>query len=373
MRKILCSMMIIVLICNIYKFSYAEEIEVENNEENKTINQTTLNDKKEELEEKIDEAEEELENVKNELSKNLQELQELDTKIVDEELEIQKLTIEIKVLQTEVEEIQKILDSAEEKYKEKKEIYEQRLIAIYEQGETSYLEILLASDSIIDFFTSYYLITEIAKSDAETVKELEKQKDAIEVQKEKVDKQKETLATKKQNQAVSSRILENTKGVRENYVSKLSEEEKVIQADIDEYLNSFKKVNEEILYLAQQGIGTEYIGGVLEWPVPGYTRITSKYGMREHPITGVHKLHTGLDIGAPIGADFIAANDGIVTKAEYNFAYGNMVILDHGGGITTLYAHGSKIVVEVRRNSYKRTNSTKNRKYWIFNRSTCTF
>ena len=80
--------------------------------------------------------------------------------------------------------------------------------------------------------------------------------------------------------------------------------------------------------------------------------------MREHPITGVYKLHTGLDIGAPVGADFIAANDGIVTKSEYNFAYGNMVILDHGGGVTTLYAHGSEILVEVRRNSYKRTSGT---------------
>ena len=234
MRKILCSVIIILLICNIFKISYAEELEVKNNsEENKEINQTTLNEKKEELQGKIDEAEQKLENVESELSKNLQELQELDTKIVDAELKIQKLTIEIKVLQTEVDKIEKILNEAERIYNIKKEIYEQRLIAIYEQGETSYLEILLNSDSIIDFFTSYYLITQMAKSDAATVEELEKEKNKIEIQKEKVDKQKEALAVKKQNQAVSSRILENTKGVRENYVSRLSEKEKIIQADID--------------------------------------------------------------------------------------------------------------------------------------------
>ena len=81
--------------------------------------------------------------------------------------------------------------------------------------------------------------------------------------------------------------------------------------------------------------------------MPGYTRITSSYGMRIHPITGVFKLHTGVDVGAPEGANFIAVNDGVVVKAEYNTAYGNMVLISHGGGISTLYAHGSEIVVEL--------------------------
>ena len=85
----------------------------------------------------------------------------------------------------------------------------------------------------------------------------------------------------------------------------------------------------------------------MAWPVPGYTRITSKYAMRVHPITGQYKLHTGVDIGAPEGSNFIAANDGVVIKAGMNAAYGNMVIIDHGGVITTLYAHGSEILVEV--------------------------
>ena len=89
-----------------------------------------------------------------------------------------------------------------------------------------------------------------------------------------------------------------------------------------------------------EGIDSEYIGGELAWPVPGYTRITSEYKMRVHPITGVYKLHTGVDISAPMGANFIAANDGVVIRAEMNGAYGNMVVVDHGGGISTLYAHG---------------------------------
>ena len=108
-----------------------------------------------------------------------------------------------------------------------------------------------------------------------------------------------------------------------------------------------EEVNKEILAIALEGIDTKYIGGELAWPIPGYTRVTSKYGMRTHPITGVYKLHTGVDVSAPTGANFVAANDGIVVKAGYNGAYGNMVIIDHGGGVSTLYAHGSEIMVQV--------------------------
>ena len=138
--------------------------------------------------------------------------------------------------------------------------------------------------------------------------------------------------------------------MRESFIEKLSDEEKNLQTKIDEINAQYEVVNKQILALAQQGIDTAYIGGELAWPVPGYTRITSKYAMRVHPITGQYKLHTGVDIGAPEGANFIAANDGIVTKAEYNTAYGKMVIIDHGGGISTLYAHGSEILVEVGQN-----------------------
>ena len=121
---------------------------------------------------------------------------------------------------------------------------------------------------------------------------------------------------------------------------------KVIR-EIDEYNKQYEEINRQIIALLANGIDSNYIGGTLAWPVPGYTKITSEYAMRVHPITGVYKLHTGVDISAPMGANFIAANDGIVVKAEMNSAYGNMVIIDHGGGISTLYAHGSEILVTV--------------------------
>ncbi len=86
--------------------------------------------------------------------------------------------------------------------------------------------------------------------------------------------------------------------------------------------------------------------GMFTWPTPGYTLITSHFGMRTHPITGFYKLHSGTDVGAPLGTTFVAMATGTVTKASFNTAYGNMVTIDHGDGIITLYAHGSEILVE---------------------------
>ena len=135
--------------------------------------------------------------------------------------------------------------------------------------------------------------------------------------------------------------------IKNKKIQELTEEEIEMQRKVQEYQNQIKEIETEIRLLTIAEVGEEYIGGEMAWPVPGYTRITSVFGMRTHPITGIYKLHTGTDIGAPYGATFIAANDGVVVKASYNGAYGNMVIVDHGGGVSTLYAHGSEILVQV--------------------------
>ena len=335
MRKILCVVLAFV-ICSFTLFSAVRAEEIDD-----------LQTQQQELQNQLNDANGELEGVQSDLSENLQQVQKLDEKISNSQTELTELNKKITELQSTIDEVEEKLKVAEDKYYKQKDIAEQRLVAIYEEGETQYLDVVLTSRSISDFLSNYFLVTELATYDAEILEDLERQKKEIEDDKKKLDNSKEELATIKTNQTRTAKILENTKSVRENFISRLTQEEKKIQADIEEYTRRFEEVNAEILQLALQGIDTKYIGGVLAWPVPGYTRITSKYGMRTHPITGVYKLHTGVDISAPMGANFIAANDGIVTKAGMNSAYGNMVIIDHGGGISTLYAHGSEILVQV--------------------------
>lgn len=348
MRKTLC----IILILMIYFLSgmvYAENEIVNQNtiDTSNSTNNTSLQTQQQELKEQIEQANQELSETQSQLSDNLKEIEKLDQKIEDSENELNQLNEQVQSLKEEIAVVEKELAEVTEKYEVQKEIFEKRVVALYETGEISYLDILLNSSSVYEFVSSYYVISEIAEADNDLLNSIGDKKDEIELSKKTLDKEKENLAALVETQQRTSKILQNTKTIRENYVSKLSQEEREKQEQIDEMTAQYKAINTQILELLNQGIDTEYIGGELAWPVPGYTRITSKYGMRVHPITGQYKLHTGVDISAPMGANFIAANDGIVVKAEYNTAYGRMVVIDHGGGISTLYAHGSEILVEV--------------------------
>ena len=355
MRKYLCIVFIILVLC--YTTIVHAENEVSNetntanttNSTNSTTNETgtDLQTQQQQLQEQIEQANEELTNTQSQLSENLQEVAKLDEKISTSEAELQKLNEQVESLKASMKEIEDELNVVTEKYEKQKEVFERRVVALYETGEIDYLDILLNSNSVSEFVSSYYVISEITEADNELLNDIAEKKDTIALSKEKLENEKEELASLVETQQRTSKILQNTKTIRESYISKLSDEEKEKQAQIDEMTKQYEEVNKQILELAQQGLDTQYIGGELAWPVPGYTKITSKYGMRVHPITGQYKLHTGVDIGAPTGANFIAANDGIVVKAEYNTAYGRMVIIDHGGGISTLYAHGSEFLVEV--------------------------
>ena len=343
MRKILC-IVLVLLICFVTTFTYAKN-EIENTTTD--LESQDLQTQRNELQNQLSEANGELEEVQSNLSENLKQVEKLDEKISSAESQLEEQESKITKLKESINKIEIELNTVAEKYEKQRDLFKKRLVEIYEAGETQYLDILLKSKSLSDFLSSYYIITELAEMDNDLINELETKKRKIDTSKQKLENEKEELAIIIENQTRVSRTLQNTKKMRESFIEKLSEDEKNLQAKIDEINIQYTEINKQILELAQQGIDKAYIGGELAWPVPGYTRITSKYAMRVHPITGQYKLHTGVDIGAPEGANFIAANDGIVTKAEKNIAYGNMIIIDHGGGISTLYAHGSEILVEV--------------------------
>ena len=94
-----------------------------------------------------------------------------------------------------------------------------------------------------------------------------------------------------------------------------------------------------------QGITLTYDGGRLEWPLPGYSRISSDFGTRVHPITGITHTHSGIDLPAPTGTPIYAAYDGQVAWSNYNWSAGNWVGIDHGNGLYTVYMHMSKLLV----------------------------
>ena len=366
MRKLIKITSIVLIICSLSCTIFAETDQINNiTTENTTTNTTTntvanettdkkekltldeLKLKKSEIDSQITKSSEKIEYIEGELSTLLVKVEELNSKIKTKKAEIELLSSQEAVLKNEIEIVQEELNIANTNYLKQKKIAEERLVAMYEMGETTYLDVMLNSKGIKDFISKYYLVSEIATTDKELLENVNKIKVDVENTKTILETKKEELSLARSNREKTSIALENMNIVLSNYMTQLSSEELTLHNNIEQYNTEIENIEREILTLSLANVGSEYIGGTMAWPDPGYTRITSTYGMREHPITGVYKLHSGVDIGAPRGTSFIAANDGIVTKAEYNTAYGNMVIVDHGGGISTLYAHGDEISVEV--------------------------
>ena len=319
----------------------------EDSEEQEETELDTLKNQKNELDSTLSSTYMQLSIVQSQLSETLYEIEQLNLQIIEKEEEIQNLENEIGKVLASIEVTQKTLTESQEKYNIKKKQLDERLVATYEMGPTTYLDMLLKSKSLSDFLSNYYRISEIAKVDQSLIESFCEISKKIKALSTTLNTNKKILEQSKEANEEAKIVLENLKIIQDGKVKSLNEEDRAIHETIEAYQAELEAIEAEIRLLSLSYVGAEYVGGVMTWPVPGYTRITSQYGMRTHPITGIYKLHTGTDIGAPYGADFIAANDGIIVKAGYNGAYGNMVILDHGGGIQTLYAHGSEILVEV--------------------------
>lgn len=334
MKKSLIAISLVAIILFYNSITFADDI-------------TDLINKQNELQNQKSEADSQLGIVQEELSTNMQQVENLSQSMSEYQIQIDEWGKQIDVLNDSISEIQDKLDVAQKDYDEQEKLLETRLVTIYEAGDTSFLDFILSSKNIVDFISNYYLMAELTNYDEDLLEKIEREKSQIEQNKKMLETKQNEYNTIKANYEKKKIILYNTKVLRDEAASKLTQEETELSAKIDEYRNQILAVEAEISKITTSNLDTQYIGGEMAWPVPGYTRITSNYGMRTHPITGIYKLHTGVDLGAPMGANFVAANDGVVTKAGYNGAYGNMVIIDHGGGISTLYAHGSEILVTV--------------------------
>lgn len=299
------------------------------------------------LESDIESSNAQIHFIESELTSTVAEIASINQQIIDKEMEIETLTAQEDDLLIYIAKAEYELEESNKRYEKQKDLLETRLVAMYETGEMSYLDLLFNSKSVSEFLSNYFLIEEIAKADTELLETVEAERIYNKKLKEALDTKKLILIASRETREKNAIALENMGIIKNSILKKLSEEELALHQKIEEYQKQIAEIETEIRLLALANIGEEYVGGTMAWPVPGYTRITSHFGMRTHPITGVYKLHTGVDIGAPMGSQFIAANDGIVTYAGWNTAYGNMVIVDHGGGITTLYAHGSEILVNV--------------------------
>ena len=350
-RKIIFIILIIVILQYFCVFVFADN-SLTNNITNEVINTIPdeLEKQKEEVDNKIEDANVKLEYVQGELSDTLLKVQETEDKIRQYESEITELADKMQTLQTSINEATQKLQIASQNYDEKSDLLAKRLVAIYEAGDAQYLDILLKSKSVTDFISRSYMIQEIAEYDGILINQIEEEKNNIETTKQKLENEQSEIRILKAKSEQTTVVLNNMQTLQKSYISKLSDSEKILQQQLTEYKKEQDEIQRQIL-LATNVItpNIQYTGGEMIWPVAiSGTAITSDYGVREHPIQGVVREHTGIDIGnTPTGTPVVAAADGVVTYAGWLGGYGNCVMINHGDGVVTLYGHGSKILTSV--------------------------
>lgn len=348
-KKVICILLVAFLLQYFCTFVFAEN-SLTNEITNDVTNELSLEEQKEQVEDKIEEINTKLEYVQDELSDTMLKVQEIEDKILQYEKEIAEQGEQMASLEASINTTSTELISIAQNYKEKSDMLANRLVAMYEAGDTQYLDILVNSKNITEFISRYYIIQEIAEYDQELIKQLENEKNSLETTKQKLENEQNELRTIKAKTEQTSIVLSNMKTLQQSYAQDLSAGEKKLQEQITEYKKEQQQIEEQIM-LATNAIQEEiqYTGGEMLWPVAiSGTAITSYYGVREHPIQGIVKEHTGLDIGnTPLGAPVVAAAEGVVTYAGWLGGYGNCVMINHGDGIVTLYGHGNKILTSV--------------------------
>lgn len=287
---------------------------------------------------------------------------------------------EILALETEIEKTQELLDvyneqlayyagavtEKEAEIEERYSLFIDRVRINYEDSFTSYLEIVLSSDSFSDLLYRVDIVASLLDYDKRVLAALDRsKKDLSEMQNdyqvlqynaqqtlEKLSSDMPKLEEKReQNEQLIAQLeadfleLKNNKEATEEQKKKLEEQVKYMEAKV---AAADAEIDRKIKEAQERERLANYVGGTLGWPCNiKYNVISSYFVRRVNPIYGYYENHNGIDIPLPYGSAIYAANAGTVIVSEYHYSYGYYVVIDHGGGISTLYGHNSKLLVSV--------------------------
>ena len=305
-----------------------------------------------ETQQKIDDAKEELEGIKTEKSETLQQVEELMSEISQKQNEIDDLDSEIADLNSQIQDAQNKLNEKQENYDKQEKLLEERLVATYEAGETSYLDVLLSSDSLTDLISNYYLISEITENDLNLMEEIKKEQQEIENAKSTLENSKKELDSSKSEKQAKATQLQETKNQKDAYVAQLNEDEKNTQAQLEQFEQDKRNIQAQLAEIARKEAEQMASSGASNVsnnpsssgyirPVVGYSITTGWYGYAGH--TGVDFSGAGIS-GKPV----LAVKDGTVvtstalknSNGSYR-SYGEYIVINHHDGTMTLYAHGA--------------------------------
>lgn len=317
-------------------------------------------------------------------SKLAKEAAALDDEIDDLQLKVDELvpliskaTARSTALQNEVAKLRAAIDlktseveSTRVQLEREQGLLNDRVAVTYKQGDFYYLDLLLNAHDMRDFIARTELVQRVIRSNQSLAEALLRTKTDLETAQVELERALESVQVKRTEAEAAERELRNLRAKRQSNVDaqeNVYRQKSDLLAETAANAKRLKQIAEEeeresariAAELARASQGSGYFNGVMAWPVPGFYNITSPYGYRIHPILHTRKLHTGIDIGkngsTPInGQAIVSAGDGTVIFTGWRSGYGNTVMIDHGDGVVTLYAHQQSGGIRVNVGQYVR-------------------
>lgn len=301
----------------------------------------------EEIAKQIEAKKKDLEKSKNQLTQTEKELLALDLEMERTQANLLAAEKQLAVAETQIVQLSAQLDEAEALLDQRLGVFKERLVAIYAAGELSMLNVLFQAESFRDFLVNYDMLKRVMQKDAKLLEQIKADMQQIEKDRALLEKRMADSLTIKTDMENRGELLIAQREQKAVLAAKIENDIALAEKARQEEEELSKKIAEEIRRL-QEDAAKNPFKGILAWPVDGYTYVTSDYGPRTHPVTGaVESFHTGVDLRAPQGTKLLAAADGKIISINYNSAYGNYLVIDHGGGVTTFYAHMSAYSVKL--------------------------
>ena len=288
------------------------------------------------LKDKINNAENELKNIRNSQRDAKSELENLTIQVMDAESELNSLKVELSELESSIETKESEITEKQAEIKRKEKLLQERIVALYEAGDSTYLDVLLGSDSLLDFLSKYEIVQQIVDADTALITDLDNDKKALENEKAELEADKARVKELKDKQEIKSNELKILKKNKQSEVDKLSDEEKSKQSEIDKYNTAMEEIERQLSEIgkdAQERLdrdGVKFDGSFI-WPCNN-KYVTSRMKWRWG------RWHKGIDIGARYENVYASAS-GYAYNATNPGGYGTYIMIFHGDGYATLYGH----------------------------------